>query len=131
MGLLNIDAVLSPIAREMSHRADDILDLREAAITRNDPGRCLSCYYRLLSNSRHSSVESTTPLRHWLEQHLEIVAKDKGLNELERLPVRLDSDSIEVYCKEIISVFRHDRDYQHIPNIELSFQFKGEANSVA
>jgi len=126
-----IDHVLTPIAREMSHRADDILDLRDAAIRRDDPGRCLSCYFRLLAGARSGDAETTTPLRKWLEQHLEIVAHDAGLQkELERLPLHLELDSIEGYCQRMMQAFREDRAYQHLPLIELSFQFK-EASSAA
>ena len=124
---IDIDEALTPIAREMSHRADDILELRDAARFRSDPGRCLSCYFKLLSNSTQSSAKAATPLRRWLEQHLEVVAKDGYMRELERVPLSLDADEIEEYCQQIITTFQEDRSYQHISDIELSFQFRQDA----
>lgn len=119
-----IDTVLSPIAREMSHRADAILDLREAAAQRNDPGRCISCYFKLLAGARPDIKPVATPLRQWLEAHLEVVARAPNLQELERIPIRLETDGIEAYCQQIMEEFRYDRVYQDLPMIELSFQFK-------
>ncbi|NBB79759.1 MAG: hypothetical protein GVY36_09980 [Verrucomicrobia bacterium] len=125
-----IDTVLSPIAREMSHRADAILDLREAAARRSDPGRCISCYFKLLAGTRADIKPIATPLRQWLEAHLEVVARDPNLQELERIPIRLETDGIEAYCQQVMEEFRYDRGYQDIPTIELSFQFKEQAETA-
>ena len=127
MGRTNFDKALFPIARELSHCADEILDLREAALRRDDPGRCLSCYFKILGGSRHSMGHITTPLRQWLEQHLEVVAHGSSQSELERLPIQLPSegsDGLEVFCRQIMANFREDRTYQDLAKIELSFQFK-------
>jgi hypothetical protein len=126
-----IDAVLSPIAREMRHRADAILDLREAAARRNDPGRCISCYFKLLAGARPDIKPAATPLRRWLEAHLEVVARDPNLRELERIPIHLETDGMETYCQQIMDQFRYDRGYQDLPSIELSFQFKEAAAATA
>jgi hypothetical protein len=123
----DFDKVLFPIARELSHCADEILDLREAALRRNDPGRCLSCYFKILVGSSQAAAHITTPLRMWLEQHLEVVACAPSRSELERLPIQLppvQADGIEGFCRQIMSNFREDRTYQDLPKIELSFRFK-------
>lgn len=123
------DKVLFPVARELSYCADDILELRDAALRRDDPSRCLSCYFKILGGARLTAVHHvTTPLRQWLEQHLEVVARDLSLCcELERLSIQLlpeQSNGIEGFCRQIMNAFREDRVYQHIPEIELTFQFK-------
>lgn len=125
-----IDTVLSPVARELSDRADAILDLREAAARRNDPGRCIQCYFKLLAGARPHVKPVATPLRQWLESHLEVVARDANARELERIPVRLEtgeSDGIEAYCESVMNCFRYDRGYQDLPMIELSFRFRESA----
>jgi hypothetical protein len=126
---MDIDAALVPITRELQHWADEILDLREAAVRRLDPGRCISCYFKLLAGSRPGDKPVTTPLRLWLEQHLEVVARDSGQRELERLPVHLETEDIEAYCQQVMADFRYDRDYAHLPTIELAFQFKETDNA--
>ncbi|MFQ3270304.1 MAG: hypothetical protein ACI9A1_000618 [Lentimonas sp.] len=131
MSSSDFDKVLFPIARELSHCADEILDLREAALQRNDPGRCLSCYFKILGGSRHTTAHLTNPLRQWLEQHLEVVACGPSLSELERLPIQLPPEAsvgIEAFCRQIMTAFREDRTYQNLPLIELSFQFKQSAS---
>jgi hypothetical protein len=120
----DIDTVLSPIARELSHRADTILDLREAAAQRSDPGMCISCYFKLLASAHPHIKPVATPLREWLEAHLEVVARDSNLRELERVPIQLETDEMEAYCHRIMNEFRYDRAYQDAPMIELSFRFK-------
>ena len=125
-----IDQILVPIAQHLSHRTNDILDLREAATQRNDPGHCVSCYFKLLGGSPSNAQRATTPLRLWLEKHLEVVARDPNQRELERIPVNLQTTSIESYCDQVMRVFREDRVYHDIPTIRLSFQFK-ETASVA
>lgn len=122
MKLFEIDTVLSPLAREMSHRADEILDLREAALRRENPGRCVSCYFKLLAGEGNRCV--TTPLRLWLEQHMEVVACDPAQGELERLPLQLDTEDIMGYCQQVMQDIRHDRSYAGHSAIELTFQFK-------
>lgn len=125
-----IDSLLSPIAREMRHRADAILDLREAAVRRTDPGLCISCYFKLLAGTRPDFKPVTTPLRQWLEAHLEVVARDPNLQELERIPIHLETNGIEAYCQQIMDQFRYDRGYQDLPTIELSFRFKAQVESA-
>jgi len=49
------------------------------------------------------------------------------MRELERVPLSLDADEIEEYCQQIITTFQEDRSYQHISDIELSFQFRQDA----
>lgn len=132
MNTLEFDQILIPIAAEQSHRANEILELREAALRHHDPGRCISCYFKLLAGSRSGSKQTTTPLRRWLEQHLVVVARNSAspLQELERLPVQLKTDDIEGYCQQVMDAFRYDRSYQDIPSIELTFRFKEGASAA-
>jgi hypothetical protein len=84
----------------------------------------------LLAGARPESRPAATPLRQWLEQHLEVVARDPNRHELERLPIDLETDGMEDYCRRIMDTFRFDRGYADLPTIELSFEFK-ESMAVA
>ena len=130
MSPLEFDQILVPIAQQLSHRANEILDLREAATQRNDPGHCVSCYFKLLGGSQGSTQQATTPLRLWLEKHLEVVARDPNQRELQRIPVDLQSDSIGGYCDQVMRAFHENHVYHNIPAIKLSFQFK-ESSCIA
>ncbi len=119
-----IDAALGAITKEYRYAANDVLDLREAALERNDPGLCMQCYFKIYGASTRRDPEALKPLRDWLETHVEIVARDHYARELERLPLQLETDSLEAFCHEMMTEFRDNRAYHHTPNIELTFQFK-------
>ena len=118
-----IDSALSPLAPLLHHAADNILDLREAALKREDPGLCISCYFKIYAASPDRHRSAISPLRRWLETHLEIVAHDENRTELERIPVSLDGEDLEGYCHRIMSEFHLDRAYR-AANIELGFRFR-------
>ena len=122
--IASIDQALSPMTRILKHRADELLDLRAAALERKDPGKCLYCYFQL-RNSRNSQIDAMmAPLKSWLENHLEIIAKDSGSDELERIAVNLNWKDIDHYCENLVEDFRknHYSKYRH--PVELVFQFK-------
>lgn len=122
--IASIDQALTPVTRILKHRADELLDLREAALTRKDPGKCLYCYFQL-RNSRHTKIdEMMTPLKTWLENHLEIIAKGSESDELARIAVNLDWRDIDDYCENLVEDFRKTQQSQCRDHVELVFQFK-------
>ncbi|MBC2601277.1 hypothetical protein [Puniceicoccus vermicola] len=116
-----IDAALTPVARAIKHAADDLLDLRAAALDQSDAGLCVRCYFKIFSQSREQAALQR--LRELLEKHLEIVALDNNRRELERIPVFLDADEMESYCLGIMKEFRDNRVYDS-PKIDIRFRFK-------
>ena len=123
----SIEQALSPVTRILKHRANELLDLREAALARKDPGKCLHCYFQLRNshNSRHSKLdEMMTPLKIWLENHLEIIAKGPESDELERIAVNLNWNDIDHYCENLVEDFRKNHLSSYRSKIELVFQFK-------
>ncbi|MGE9289346.1 MAG: hypothetical protein ACQKBT_00060 [Puniceicoccales bacterium] len=121
METAEIDAALIPVARAIKHAADDLLDLRAAALAKSDAGLCVQCYFKIFSDAREQAALQR--LREFLEKHLEIVALDNNRRELERLPVFLDAEEMEDYCHQIMREFRDNRTYDS-PKIDLRFQFK-------
>lgn len=118
------DQLIAPIARSVKGCADDLLDIREAALKQKVPGECIACFFRVLSKAGQRNAEaSVTPLKSWLEANLEIVAENHQRQELERLPVRLDGEDLEEYCYRIIELFHKDRNYT-TDQISLRFDFK-------
>ncbi len=118
-----LDAALGPVAAKDGGLADSLLDLREAALRRQDAGQCLKCYFRIHGRAAEKGEGALTPLRTWLETHLEVVARDHEEQELERVPLSLHSASLDDFCQEMLREFRENRCYAH-PSIELSLAFK-------
>ena len=122
--IASIDQALSPMARILKHRADELLDLRAAALERKDPGTCLYCYFQL-RNSRNSQIDAMmAPLKNWLENHLEIIAKDADSDVLEHIAVNLNWRDIEHYCENLVEDFRKNHCSKYRNQVELVFQFK-------
>lgn len=126
----SIDPALRVLAPIASRWADDILDLRDAALNAGNPGTCVRCYYTIYGKVADRWEDKLLPLRRWLENHVEIVAKDELDNELERLPVSLNGRDLESYCEEMMAEFRENRVYQS-DAIRLSFCFRSEQLSAA
>ncbi|MFW6218003.1 MAG: hypothetical protein ACOC4K_03310 [Verrucomicrobiota bacterium] len=122
----SIDHLLAPVAQVCRHAADDILDLREALMTRSDPGECVQCYFKIFDVLRTRDPAPLQKLRDWLESHLVVVARDGKARELERLPVSLHQGDMESFCRELMNEFHHNRSY---PNtlIELQLHFDDRA----
>lgn len=120
-----IDEVLGPVAQQAGPvAANSLLDLREAALSQRDAGKCLQCYFRIYGRvASRDGKEPIHPLRRWLENHVEVVAKDHQARELERLPLSLHNESLEEFCQEMMREFRQNRCYGG-PAIELSLAFK-------
>lgn len=121
-----LDAVLRSLCPLFYRQADELLDLRACAGSRQRPGKCVDCYFRLFSEQ---PAVQLCPLREWLESNIEVVAFDAGLSALERLPLRLDSENLESYCHGVMDEIRSNRNYSH-PEISLTFQFKELAEAA-
>ncbi|MEM8868713.1 MAG: hypothetical protein AAGC73_10665 [Verrucomicrobiota bacterium] len=119
----DIDMFLHPVSKCGARVTNDILDLREAALSRNDPGQCVNCYYRIFEVLAPNEAHALAHLRQWLERHLVIVARDETCRELERLPVSLHRKDLESFCREVILEFRANRNYNS-SSIEISLDFK-------
>ncbi len=127
----NFDQLLAPIAQPLRAQADTLLDLRDAATEHPHPGRCISCYFRLLENAPEKATAQLTPLRRWLEEHVEIVALDGQHDdrELEVFPLELGgADNLEACCRGTIRTVLHDRAFTATDRIAMQFRFR---NSVA
>lgn len=119
-----IDAIIAPIATNVRTCADEILSLREAVLAGAQPGTCVACYFKILGvAARHRREAVVTPLRQWLEQHLEVVAQNEADTVLERFPVVLDEADLESYCQGVMRTFHFDRSYE-IQSLSLRFEYK-------
>ena len=107
----------------MKEEADALLDLWEGLRKNRFPGRCIGCYFRLFAKARLSTRSRLDRLRHCLEDHLEIIVFDEDRGELERLPVNLEGDDLELYCREIMQEFMDNPQYVG-RSILLCFDFK-------
>ena len=127
----DIDTILGPVAEAFRGEADTLLDLRKAALQQRDAGLCLRCYFKIRerSTATPAPARKRRPLagpRAWVERTPEIVARDHSLSELERLPVRIETDDLESFCEEVMREFQENRAYEG-DWIELSVAFKEDA----
>lgn len=120
-----IDDVLGEVASNgiRGAAADALLDLRDAVLARRDAGDCLGCYFKILGYYGERSPGRVTPLRQWLEAHLELVARVPGVGELERIPLRLESEDLEGFCVGMMNRIREERSYPY-SMIELCVGFR-------
>lgn len=120
----SIDSVIAPIATSFQGCADELLDIREAAMQRRQPGKCVACFYKVMGIAqRRQKANALKQLQCWIEDHLEIVAEDEHHAELERMGVHLDDSDLESYCQNIISQMHFDRSYAS-RHITLKFVYK-------
>jgi hypothetical protein len=120
------DQILGRLSQRFFREADSILDLRGAALTRQHPGRCIQCYFKLYGIADPDSESLLNPLKVWIESNIEVIAKDGREQILEQLPLRLDAPDLEAYCQEVIHEFRTNRVY-HAQNLTLEFSYKEAA----
>jgi hypothetical protein len=122
----SIESVIAPIAERMGNCADALLDIREAALQRRHPGKCVACFFKVMGAAeRRREPEVVTRLKQWIEENLEIVAEDEQQAILEHVPVNLETDHLEAYCRRVMDRFHYDRSYDS-RHISLRFQFKDE-----
>lgn len=104
--------------------ADLLLDLRDLLLSRGHAGKCVRCFFGLLGDLRQPGA--LKPLRHWLEQHLELEVTTDD-REIDVLPVRLDEDAdLESFCHRTIGTVRFDRAFE-ARRIALRFRYKQAA----
>lgn len=121
-----IDALLMPLAPSLAREADTILDLRELLMTNGQPGKCVRCFFRLFTAAGTDSLPKLTPLREFLERHVEIAVRADG-SELETIPVKLrQGEDLEDFCMRSMKQVRLDRTYQ-AQRVDLAFRFKAAA----
>ncbi len=118
--------VLVPLSDAFYKQADAILDLREHALTKQNPGRCVSCYFKLFSAAKGDKVRRLQALRKWLETNLVVVARDERDRMLESIPLFLDDGDLESFCQRMLQEVVHNRVYKS-ERIELQFAFKGDS----
>ena len=118
----SLDEVLAPLTG-FRGCVDPLLDLRIAALKREQPGRCVQCYFKILGAAGARGMRAATPLRKWLEAHLVLVAEDENERLLETLPVQLEAADLDDYCEGMITVFRENRSYG-VSSIGLRFNFR-------
>lgn len=119
--------ILAPLGQTFQKQADALLDLRQYAINKEHPGKCVSCYFKLYEQANNHSLNRLSILRKWLETNLEIVAKDEQDRFLERIPVCLeDEENLESFCARLMQEIIHNRAYE-CEKIALYFRFRDEA----
>lgn len=124
---VSVDEVIRPLGASFSRQADTLLDLRESALTRARPGLCVACYFRLFGATRaEEAIARLCPLRAWLETQIEVVARDDSESVLETLPLRLEAEDLETYCRSVMAAMREDRAHPG-SNLILEFRFKHAA----
>lgn len=124
MNLNTIDELISPVAKLIPFCADAVLDLREALLSKQHPGKCVSCFFRILAPAcRIQRTNSVEPLKNWLEENLEIVVMDQSIIELERLSVNLLENDLETFCQKVMEQIHFDRNYAS-RQISLHFAYK-------
>jgi|SRR5690606_19444572 len=120
-----IDQVLVEIASPLAREADTLLDLRSAASEAPHPGRCVSCYFKLLAAASDETASRLTPLRRWLEARIEIAATADSGDLLETLPLNLaDTLDLESCCRRTMAQMFEDRSYEHVARLALQFRFR-------
>ena len=120
--------VLEKLAAPLAKQADTLLDLREAVLSRGAPGRCVTCYFKLLAaEGARKDPPLLTPLRQWLEAHIEIVAQDDDAQELERSPLEIgEGESLDDFVRRLINRYFEDR-LCTAERVRLNFAYRGEA----
>lgn len=113
--------LLETVTPTSSAGADFLLDLRELLLSEGHAGKCVRCFFGLLGDLNQPGA--LKPLRHWLEQHLEVEVRADG-REVDILPVRLDDAAdLEGFCDQTIRTVRFDRSFRH-QHLQMRLRFK-------
>ena len=71
-----VDDLIELVAKQVPFCADAILDLRPVLVSRQHPGKCVSCFFRILAPvSQIEKTNSIAPLKNWLGENLEGVCQ--------------------------------------------------------
>jgi hypothetical protein len=123
MSNFSLETLFHGLNPRTSEGADMILDLRQALMSQGHPGLCVRCFFGLLGDL--SQKGALLPLKHWLENHLEVEVVAGG-KELEVLPVLLgNAVDLEGFCHSAMETVREDRAYMD-RSISLRFRYKAE-----
>lgn len=115
--------VLKPLCQPFSKEADCLLDLYEMTQQPRHPGKCVQCFFRLLAAAKPETTSALQPLRHWIEEHIEIAVRPAGSPPTSRLPVWLDTETLDQFCHQAIDRVRADTCLTD-SQIELVFDYK-------
>ena len=99
--------VLKPLCEPFRREADCLLQLHEMTAQPHPPGECVRCFYRLLAQADDSRRPALTPLRQWIETHIEI-AVEADCRDALRFPVALEDDDLESFCQRAMHRVRED-----------------------
>jgi hypothetical protein len=124
---MELDAILASLARpEMAGSSDRLLDLRQAAQSPPEAGRCMRNYFELVAEApdNGSLDRPLAALREWLERHLSIEVLDEAhMIHLERLPLRIrGAKDLSSFCRGAMKDFVNDRCHS-APRIRMQFGF--------
>ncbi|MGH8017003.1 MAG: hypothetical protein ACREIA_01725 [Opitutaceae bacterium] len=127
----SLDQLIGALASPFRWQADALLDLRECALGRKKPGRCVACYFLLRETASDALLAELCPLRRWLEEHVEVVATADQAKPVETLPLNLaNSSDLESYCRSIMADFREDR-VLDAARVDLGFRYRESAGEAA
>jgi len=127
----SIETALRLVSPYAADCADQILDLRDSVMRVENPGRCVRCYFSIYGKVAERAGDRLLPLRHWLENHIEVVARDESERELERLPVLLDEgEDLQAFCERMMREIQENRVYPS-ERIDLRFDFRDEPAKAA
>ena len=126
----SFDPVLAPLAAPFRREADTLLDLRDCVVNEVRPGRCVACYFALQSSAAERAIAALCPLRQWLEERIEVVAFGASREALETLPLNLEGENLEGFCREVMAEFQENRAYA-LDSIQLEFRYKAVASEQA
>lgn len=98
-------SVVEPLCQPFARQADCLLDLYAMTQEPVHPGRCVQCFFRLLGQAQGAREASLTPLKRWIEDHVEISVQAEEA-EAARLPVDLRAFDLEDFCQQAIEHVR-------------------------
>ncbi|MDX1679952.1 MAG: hypothetical protein R3242_04395 [Akkermansiaceae bacterium] len=113
--------LLERVIPTTSEGCDYLLDLRDLLMSKGHAGKCVSCFFGLLGDLQKPGA--LLPLRHWLEQHIEIAvfADDR---QIDTLPLKLEADAdLDSFCTRAIDTVRHDRAHR-AAKLALKLRYK-------
>lgn len=123
--------VLAELAEPLAKQADTLLDLREAVLGRRAPGKCVTCYFKLLAiRSARGGSPRLTPLRRWIERHIEVVAQDDKARELERAPLAIgEGENLESFARRLMNQYFEDRGHLG-GKVHLNFAYRRDLTAA-
>lgn len=121
--LSQLDAALAGVCRGCPHLADDILEFREHARCRKEPGRCVRAFFDFMGRSERKDMPELFSIREWLCRAVEIAVCVRS-HEVERLPFCPEEpDDLETFCRRAIGHVASDRVYD-LCQTHLEFRYR-------